>query len=149
MRNPKFKIGDWVRIQAETYLEYDNNGDRQIIRNPMVRTGQVCGAKRRMLGQYKGGETKQNYYGGSYDYETDYEQPYLNIKGSIVVWLIRIGYLNKPVEVLEEDIQRIVMEPKRDLPWLYINSLPWSESDKKELRDIMKDHPRDKKGRWM
>ena len=146
MKNPKFKIGDWVLIKAKVRLDYDKNGYRQVKRTPTEKTGQICGAKRRFLGKI----SNPSYYSG--------DQAYLTVKGSILVWLVRIGYLNKPIEVFEEDIELIFPMILRDMdkllfiepgtPWFYRDDPFWTERDKEDLRKYMKDHPRDEKGRW-
>ena len=147
MKKPTFKIGDWVKIKAVAFLEYDHNNNRQVLSTPIEKIGQICGAKRRMLGKYIGYKPQRSYF-GSYD---GYDQPYLEVKGSIVLWLVRTGYLNKPLEVLEEDIETHEHWNPKDitpLPWFHKVDV-WTESDKETLRRAVKDAPRDKKGRWI
>lgn len=114
---PQFKIGDWVWITAKLHLEYDKNDNRQIIRTPIVIRGQICGAKRKMLGKYKG--EKIEYDSCHHENEIGYNPPYLNVTGSIIVWLVRTGYLNKPYEVLYQDIRIPLTKLDEKLPWLH------------------------------
>ena len=154
MKTPKFKIGDWVEIRAKVYLEYDANNDRQVKKIPMTRVGQICGAKRKMLGKYKhGNSTGSGYF-------QEYEPAWLEVKGSIIVWLVRTGYINKPIEVLEEDII-LMYSPVRfveSYSEIYDKKLPWfdtgwTEFTKKQQKQMMEgtmdDAPRDSKGRWI
>jgi hypothetical protein len=139
---PKFQIGDWVKCKA--YVEFDYNPEQRVVNKtnlekPII--GQIVGAKRKFMGQYKP---------GGYD-----DQAYLAVNGSLVVWLVRDGYLNKPYEVLEEDVElyltediRLIHKSTPILPWRKTN-MTWSESDKAYLRKLMKDVPRDSKGRWL
>jgi hypothetical protein len=139
---PKFQIGDWVRVKAYVEFNYDHEkrvADKTNLEKPII--GQIVGARRKFLGQYKS---------GGYD-----DPAYLAVSGSIIVWLVRDGYLNKPYEVLEEDVSyyrlldiRIIHKSTPILPWRKTN-MTWSESDKADLRKIMKDVPRDSKGRWV
>jgi hypothetical protein len=152
MKNPKFKIGDWVQVKAQSYLEYDNKGERQIRKVPVIKTGQICGARRRFLGTYVINEYRETYYSMSEPGEA-----HLDVKGSVLFWLVRTGYLNKPIHVLEEDIEHIVrvkypedglyeLFGQKKLPWLD-NS--WTKSAKEQMRWLMKNVPRDEKGRWL
>lgn len=139
---PKFQIGDWVSIKAYVKFDYPND-----IRTPFSHKlekpiiGQIVGARMKFLGQYKS---------GGYD-----DQAHLAVSGSVIVWLVRDGYLNKPYEVLEEDVSyyrlldiRLIHKSTPVLPWRKTN-MTWTESDKADLREIMKDVPRDSKGRWL
>ena len=151
MKKPTFKIGDWVKIKAVTFLEYDHNNNRQVLSAPIDKIGQICGAKRRMLGKYIGGKRKNNHFGSPYGDGADYDEPYLEVKGFVILWLVRTGYLNKPLEILEEDIEVHEHWNPKDitpLPWFHKVDI-WTKSDKEALRRIMKDAPRDKKGRWI
>ena len=149
---PKFNIGDWVRAMAYVEFNYDKFGkrmaDKTKLEQPII--GQIVGARTRFLGTYDSGHP--HYPDG------DYEAPYLKVKGSIIVWLVTEGYLNKPYEVMEEDIEpwldthvqciRLTTAKDPQLPWRKTN-MTWTESDKADLRKIMKNVPRDSKGRWI
>jgi hypothetical protein len=142
---PKFQIGDWVSVRAYVKFDYPND-----IRTPLSHKlekpiiGQIVGARMKFLGKF---------VSGGYD-----DQSYLAVSGSIIVWLVRDGYLNKPYEVLEEDVElhhdtheecfRFTHAKDPKLPWRKTN-MTWTESDKADLRKLMKDVPRDSKGRWL
>ena len=135
---PKFQIGDWVSIKAYVKFDYPND-----IRTPLSHKlekpiiGQIVGARMKFLGKF---------VSGGYD-----DQSYLAVSGSVIVWLVRDGYLNKPYEVLEEDVfpdYAMHSEWDRKLPWRKTN-MTWTDSDKADLRKLMKDVPRDSKGRWI
>jgi hypothetical protein len=141
---PKFQIGDWVRVKAYVKFDYPNNVRTplsQKLEKPII--GQIVGARMKFLGKF---------VSGGYD-----NQSYLAVSGSVIVWLVRDGYLNKPYEVLEEDVELLTYEywaqctkliGKINLPWRKTN-MTWTDSDKADLRKIMKDVPRDSKGRWV
>lgn len=143
---PKFQIGDWVRVKAYVEFNYNENGQRYVTSNKLEQPiiGQIVGARRKFMGQYKS---------GGWD-----DQSHLSVSGSIIVWLVRDGYLNKPYEVLEDSVEpwydththcirfKNARDPK--LPWRKTN-MTWTDSDKADLRKIMKDVPRDSKGRWV
>jgi hypothetical protein len=132
---PKFQIGDWVKCKAYVTFGYDHE-QRAVDKTHKPIIGQIVGAKRKFMGQYKP---------GGYD-----DQAYLSVSSSVIVWLVRDGYLNKPYEVLEEDIelQEVVQNTFKKIPWRKTN-MAWDDSDKAELRKLMKDIPRDSKGRWL
>lgn len=131
---PRFMIGDWVKVTAYVKFDYPNN-----IRTPYIQKlekpiiGQIVGARMKFLGEH---------VPGGYD-----NNAYLKVRSSLWVWLVRDGYLNKPREVMDECVETYRGSyPK--LPWRKTN-MTWTQSDKEDLRKIMKDVPRDSKGRWI
>ena len=139
---PRFMIGDWVKVSAYVKFDYPNN-----IRTPYVQKlekpiiGQIVGARMKFLGEH---------VPGGYD-----DTAYLKVRSSLWVWLVRDGYLNKPHEVMDECVElhltediRLIHKSTPKLPWRKTN-MPWTESDKADLRKIMKDAPRNSKGRWV
>lgn len=140
MKNPTFKIGDWVEVKAVISFYYDEGGKRVVGKYKKTRIGQIIGVKKRQLGI-----VSKKYYN---------EQAQLNVSKVITVWQIKTGYINKPIEALEEDIKALweydAFLKERKLPWFYRSeTMLWSERDKEWLRDYMKDWPRDEKGRWI
>jgi hypothetical protein len=154
---PRFQIGEWVRASSYVKFNYDKSSKRVVdktrLEQPII--GQIVGARRKFLGSFFGGGV---YHSGEYGVDTDWDEPCLQVSGSMIVWLVRDGYLNKPYEVLEEDVEpwydthercirfKNAKDPK--LPWRKTN-MTWTDSDKADLRKIMKDVPRDSKGRWI
>lgn len=154
MKNePRFKIGDWVKALGEAVFYYDDQNNRQVeslkFKNPIL--GQIVGARVKFLGKFHEGSGHGTEYG--------WKPPYLEAKGSVIVWLVREGYLNQEVEVLDSDlklyegihdecIQIKSSTPRSILPWRKVKNT-WDDRAKNELRQIMKDHPRDSKGRWV
>jgi len=132
----RFKIGDWVRVDARVRFER-GEAKRAELREPVV--GQVVGVALRCYGQYDSG--------GPTNYNEDYEPPYLIVAETEYVWLVRAGMTNKPIEVFDADVEGCWGE--KALPFRRTQTMPWSEKDKQELRDIMHTAARDKKGRWL
>jgi len=129
---PKFKIGDSVIVHAVVKLDLDVvKKERMMYRFKTLNTsGLIVGAVHRFTGRFV---------------EAVYpdEQSYLTEQKPVLLWQVRTGYLNKPVEALEKDI-----EPTKNLtiPWKYCS---WSERDSNALRKEMLNIPRDARGRWI
>uniref|UniRef100_A0A6M3XZT7 Uncharacterized protein n=1 Tax=viral metagenome TaxID=1070528 RepID=A0A6M3XZT7_9ZZZZ len=140
-KQPKFKIGDWVefRYEAKILTEEKIVGSGRLYKRMIVRKsvskkiGQIVGA----IYRFDGEVTPQS---GSYD---DYEPGYLQVNKSNLLWQVRIGYLNKPHEVFEEDLVFdngiIRLNEARKLPWKY------TENHYHKNIDMF---PRDAKGRF-
>jgi len=149
MKKYKYKIGDWVEVEAIVNFYYDGGNQRQIQRISKIFIGQVCGIRNRFLGKYIGGDSS----GYSLD---DYDPAYLEVDKTIEVYLVTEGMMNKPHMVLEEGMvsssKGILSDKERKLPKKYI---PFSYKDKKTLSELMKDMskkfplPRDEKGRFV
>lgn len=152
-KKTKFEIGDWVEFDhvAKVFTEEKLVGHRRLYNRTIERVkvsrkvGQIVGAKYRFEGEIIPGN-------GSWE---DYEQGYLKVKGSKVLWQVRTGMLNKPMEVFEGDLKRIFNRTNDDwkLPW---KDCGWNEHTKKIASDVLKDwyakhpneFPRDSKGRF-
>jgi hypothetical protein len=156
MTKPRFQIGQWVRVLATVYFYYDNDNVRKYEIYPTKRLieGQIVGASRRFLGTYKGGH--QPTHGFSLDDDPpDFEPAYLAVNGSVVVWRVLEGYLNKPIEAFGPNIEviddlhrhcvRFDNAKDRVLPWQKQN---WDPTIKRDMREMAKELPRDEKGRW-
>lgn len=133
-KRSRFKIGDWV--VAKAYVEFAiDEGERRQFRFEKEIHGQICGAKCRYIGKY---------VLPSYDEEAGYIR---NMKG-IMVWLVRIGMTNKPIEILDEDIMPAVTELREGVPWRYTR-IAWSSEERKVISEYSKDFPRDERGRFV
>lgn len=158
---PRFVIGDWVRVKAVADFYYTDLALRKSVRKVESRLlkepfiGQIVGARRKFLGEFKGG----GYRGADmWGEDADYEPPYLSVTDSVWVWLVRKGYLNKAIEALDEDVRlyegvhdtciRPLGKRDKTLPWRKASE-SWDAKAREELRKIMKDVKRDSKGRWM
>jgi hypothetical protein len=137
---PKFKIGQWVRVEAKThfYIRHDSStGDlfrRQMrvgLTDPVE--GVIVGATYKFCGKYHPGDHESNGY--------------IDPSESYLVWKVAIGYLNKPIFAMAEGIVPIDGVGK---------SIPWKDCDNKrqsiEMKGIYKRNPewfkRDEKGRF-
>lgn len=147
----RFKVGDVVCVQHIVEPFYDPANRRRIMRQLLEEPvfGRVVGLTRIQLGEYKeGGE----YAPSIVSPEPDYEPPYLDIKKQETVWLVRFGMLNRPVKVLDEDIQG-PLDPMqhRDfvMPLMYQKRHNWPQEFRDDLSRQSKDWPRDERGRWV
>ena len=108
----KFKFGDRVSVSAEARMDYNDLGERHLVRDKYAQPaiGRICGLRKRQLGEYKPGNPDTGY---PYD---EFSAPYLKITGIIELWEIKIGYLNKPIQAHEDDIT--ILEGSYDIPIL-------------------------------
>jgi hypothetical protein len=156
-RKNYFQVGEWVKVfqGVEFGKEYDKKKKCNVRKAfPVVfdepRIGQIVGVKRRFTGEiYPGSGGYDPSYGGY-----DYDPPYLNPEKSHIVWLVQVGYLNKPIEAFEKDVSLLDYEEiPEDLPWQYQT---WTKEDRERLSDWMRQEvakrpelfPRDEKGRF-
>jgi hypothetical protein len=86
--------------------------------------------------------------GGSYYDNDDYEPPWFEVTGRIQVLLVCFWPRYKPVLVKPEDANTNIITALRVVDNLHPTILPWPDDVKSYLREVMKDMPRDKKGRW-
>lgn len=145
MKKEFLPIGTVVRVYKTAYAFYTNKNERVIglnrLKNPVI--GVIVGATHIVEGSYH--EEKNPSY-----FEGEYYPPYLIEDKRHFVYLVRQGLLNKPLKVLPKDISSVVsLAFTSHIPFLYQKKYPFSEVDRELLRAIMKDIPRDSKGRWM
>lgn len=141
----KFKIGEWVVVSNISVMVHEDDA-RKLSTTPKVHVvGQICGAVTRFTGIVER-PSYSNYYDDGTPY--DYEPPYLDVKGSVMLWEVREGLLNTPILALEENITSlgeldITLPGKKDV---------MSAKERVQLSDIMRSEmegwPRDEKGRW-
>jgi len=143
----RFQIGAWVQIKASVEF-HQGQYRRNEIRDPTY--GQIVGAALRCLGKRESGRPT--------NYNEDYDPPYLTVEETMYVWLVRRGITNKPIEVLDEDLESPpvfeisdgkVTWPCHGLPWQHARRHSWTDAEREQLRENMSDAPRDKKGRWL
>jgi hypothetical protein len=141
----KFKIGDWVKSKHYSEIVYEGNKRCLFIYSKSEEfVGQICGAVYRKVGKKTLGTSSTI---GLFAFE-EYDPPYFDVEKTYFLYQIRIGFTNKPIEVLEKHIEKVDSEG-RILPFRYCKVYRWTENDKKNLREEMKNFPRDKKGRWI
>lgn len=138
---PKYKIGQWVRVYRKLgfnltqVYDSDDYARRKTISvygltNPI--DGVIVGATRKFLGVI--------HHGGP-----DW-QGYLEIEGSVLCWKIAVGYLNKPILVLDGDFDTI--DPQGDIPWKECDNERQSTEMKGMYERNPEWFPRDEKGRF-
>jgi len=109
MKNPKFKIGDPVLVRVCTVLDLDEEKVNKICYRKKVDIfGLIVGAIYRYTGKLILGDYRQD----------DYEPNYLQVDKSVLLWQVRTGYLNKPIEAMEKDIV-LVTSDVGTIPWIY------------------------------
>lgn len=139
MKELEFDIGDWVIVKATVSFGYDLPRQKSLTTERImlrgvhrrIRKGRFIGVTYRNVGT-----RKDIYYG---------EPAIFTTKKRVLVCLVKEGMSNKPLECLLGDLKRI---PPEDFPFCKRSQLIWSDEDRNHLREIMKDQPRDSKGRW-
>jgi len=151
-KNRKFRIGDFVLAKKQVLMrrryKTHEHSDSVLgwryyttLKLPDNTRGFIIGAAYRHLGEVK----RPSYYGGD-------DSNYLHSKERILVWEVKLGYLNKPIEVLEEDLEIIYSSfLPLEIPWLYTTPIPERllKGFADEMREEMSKVPRDEKGRWL
>lgn len=161
---PKFNIGDLVEAYPSK-LEYEKKNTGKVRKDLITKDhnkikGVIVGAVYRYIGEL-------NIGGFMGVLEPDYDPSCFTSEKGILFWQIRQGYLNKPVEALEEDIRVIErvysgwlrLVKKKDvnkipnkIPWKYVGEKykeHLSEVMKKEFKENPDSFPRDEKGRFV
>jgi hypothetical protein len=153
----KFEIGEVVLAGCRAEMQftideiqrsYTDEKELKIIRLASPIIGKICGMRRRFYGVvHPESPCTPSYYGGG----DDYIPAYLEVKGSVLLYEIKEGMLNRPIEVLEKHITKIKdFSPgfllNYQFPLLYTGI---TEKVKEYLRNESKNWPRDKKGRWV
>lgn len=112
--------------------------------NPPV-MGQIVGGTYIAVGKYY----SPTY--SSYDYLDD-DGAYVIVDEMVFVYLVRLGFTNKPIKVLPKNIEVNYFIPLKNfspIPYRKAQKVKWGEKDRAYLRDVMKSVPRDSKGRWL
>jgi hypothetical protein len=146
---PRFHVGQWVLVKATCSVHYDEDQHKRVHREttttPFV--GVVVGARKRFLGRY----VHACYPNDACYPDGGSDPPYLAVDSSVLVWLVTRGVTNQPVEVLEQDLEPATEQliPKgAELPWRYVNGLPWDDRSRKEWSEAAKQQPRER-GRFV
>ena len=147
MKLNRFKVGDAVHVKAVIVRIREGALNRAKVtwrRSPRNKVGVIVGASRRYDGQRDPGGT----WGPSpfSDEPPDVEPPSLTATKTHMVWKVRFGLTNKPVDVLDADVEPY--EGEFDLP-IQEGAWKWNERDRKMMRDEMASWPRDESGRWI
>ena len=154
----KFEIGQSVLVNLNNQLKpgYDEKDYRAIRRlkdwhhgrnreTTELQLAKITGVKLFHEGHYNKGSSSVFGYGGHYE---DYESPYLTVKGTVHAWAVRLGYKNKELYFLYEDIEVLVNEgcpDDKNIPYFYC---AWNDYYRKKMSEESKDWPRDKQGKW-
>ena len=121
IKKSRFDLGQYVSVKATCELLYDEKKQRFIKRiecSPFQ--GYIVGARYRLLGEY------HPERGPGRGFEEGYEQAFLAVSGSVLIWLVSRGMINKPVEVLNDDIE-ICSDIHPPTPWRWVSPLSKEE----------------------
>lgn len=95
-------IGDCVLCSAVASLQYDENDRRLVHAQPCKKfEAVITGKQRKQLGTYHAG-SQQPY---NYLTDGDYTPPCLSHDKTVILWEVRISWLNKPLLVRDEDLE--------------------------------------------
>jgi len=140
----KYHIGEHVIVKAKMIRSKDY-GRKKITweRFPYETPihGQVVGMTHKKSGTYVPGNSCSTWDG------EEYASGYLTDTTLHSFWLVRFGMFNLPVVVEDSDLEPAL--EYKELPTLHLIPCKWSEANRKQLRDIMRNVPRDSKGRWI
>ena len=136
----KFKIGDWVETKAIVHFEYDYPENmekksilkRRMFKQPIKKKGIISGMSYRSIG-----ERRDQYFD---------EQPQFKTTKRVLVYLIKEGMINTPLECLPKDLKRI---PEEYFPFCRSHKVIWTKEMRKAFSEDSKKFPRDEKGRWI
>ena len=140
--NNQFDIGDFVIVNTQTIKRRSNKKVTWIDSNySKPRLGRVVGLCRRFDGDIEGGAYD--------DYYENCNERYLYHTKENILYVIKLGWFNKPIYVRLENMRLAKLDEIKDLPMLFTNVLPWSEESRNSLREDIKNAPRDKTGRFI
>lgn len=143
----KYKFADSVEITGTAQGGYDESQERyrRVFRNDFIEgksmKGRIVGIGRIMIGH-----TQSDYY--DYSDSSISGSRSCNIfipKGMVFGWKVVLAMTRKTVLCLPDQIRPIDEEVEIPIGI----SRPWTEGEKDEMREIMKEAPRDNKGRWI
>lgn len=146
----RFTVGSPVIVRAVAYADYVdgkrcNNEKRVIQRRELspFRIGIVTGGTYMTEGEWHSGRSWQSYH--DYDCSSNYLHP---IK-TTYVWLVRFGFTNKEVKVLDDDLDESLKDDVQTIPLRYSIPQTYATHYLEMLRKEMSEWPRDAKGRWL
>jgi len=159
MKKPKFNIGDYVEAPASKIV-YELKAKKNIKKDSIYtektkKRGVIIGA----IYRFKGTLFAPSYYSEDTAYFTASE--------GVLFWQIREGYINKPFEALEKDIELLISINSQVVDLIENNRkdhacIPWKKTyytnhHRKQMSREMKQFykecpecfPRDDKGRFI
>lgn len=96
----ELKIGQPVTVKAVTEVGYPNDLEREAIRDEVSLKAVVIGRRVKYLG------TLRTFGRNSFmNLEYESEQSELHVTGSLELWEVRTGMLNKPLLVADGDLE--------------------------------------------
>ncbi len=146
----KYQIGDWVAVSTDIpSLFYDDQEQRQMknVHHDPPYAAQIVGSCTRMLGKYVAGQNVASYFNEE-GLDWDWDPAYMEVSQVITFWLVRRGMTNKPILVRDGDCEAAIGS-NEGVPWKWTNPYKWTDADRKQLSETIKNSPRDKKGKWV
>jgi len=105
-------IGQLVRVRKFAEVGYYDGLEKKLATfdvEPFLAL--IVGQTVKRLGTYHSGSRGDGWSG-------DYEEASLSISGSVTLWLVRAGMVNKPLCIRDEDIEPVPSESSEfKLPW--------------------------------
>jgi hypothetical protein len=143
MPKPKFQIGDWVLVSRQAVFTVLRDSTRAIVYEYCGRIGQICGMCRRFSGKVETEIVDRTEYG-------IVREGHLKVKESHLLYQVRFGMLNAPIEGAECDLFECDPLP-HGLPMLYQPNAQrtWTARTRADASELSQSWPRDGKGRWM
>ena len=154
-KKPRFTIGTKVTVSATVECVYVYE-DKDVSRVPFenrktVRvldrkpckpfTGWIVGARKKHLGEYSP---------RTWSYDGEEDPAYLSIDKVVWVWLVRVGIVNKEVEVLDEDLQPTEnYDWPPTVPWMVVHREPIPDGVRAIMKQEAKEAKRDSNGRFI
>jgi hypothetical protein len=150
-KTPKFKIGNFVGVTAKVEPHERTEGEGRQTRYhrtykatqlPEHLYGQVCGAAYRQEGEYVPAYGSGNYYDDGEVTPAEFV-----CDKTVVVYFVRLGMTNKPLEVFEKDMYRVINDGK--LPWRWQPKPIWTDENRRAYREDAKTKPRGANGKFL
>ena len=97
-----FKIGSYVRVTAISEVGYIEYPKRTLIRIPVEPFfAEVVGKAVKQTGTYCAAK------GGGLNDFADYTPAYLRSDGTVTLWEVRTGMINRPILVHDDDLESV------------------------------------------
>ncbi len=141
-----FSVGDWVTARWHVLFDYEREAvaeDADIwTLNNARQWRRIQKREREIIGQVVGGAFRQvgEYHGMSGDSEDGPDPAYLAIEEAVFVYLVREGFLNRPLEVLPEDLRSA--DPLKRLPRLKSRQPVIDDRYRELMRQAAREMPR-------
>ena len=137
-----FQIGDWVLVSRKVYFAMSPVAYRTLEKIFSGEIGQICGMCRRFSGQ-----VESNTHTSEFDGTVS--EGFLNVSASHLLFQVKLGMLNKPIEAEAVDLFWCDPLPK-GLPMLYQPNAAqsWTAEARASASKEAQTWERNEKGQW-